>query len=226
MEDPLSMLHDALGHHGLESVKQSNRISIEGGRLEFIADTFKHETSDDSVTLSLEVTASSPLLEGRSIVETFASNAATEDRALADTFYKFLLGSFHVLIEALTSHQCDEVQAELEHWTNRETTWDAYSGPLLTQSPSASTLAPAYPEFMAELTTLFLSQASRGPHWIRVFLASYHGRVQATEVLLDNEPWEEAHALLASRDWQCTEDYQSLRHFLLVLPTRHDPVEP
>lgn len=218
MQSLLVLLHEALKLHGLEADRVGNRILIEGGRLQLEADTQRYETPDDSVTLSLEVRAFSDALPGGPILETFASNAATEALALSDAFSKFLLGSFHVLIETLTSHECTEEQTQVERWANDSAAWDIYSGPLLTQSVGASTMATTYPEFMAALTTMFQERASNGSHWIRVFIASYHGSVQAAEVLLDNEPWEEAHTLLASREWACTHDYQSLRHFLLAIP--------
>lgn len=222
MQPPLALLQEALQMHGLEAARVGDRLSVEHGRLQFEADTQIHAASDGSVTLSLEVRAFTDALPGGPILETFANNAATEALALSGAFSKFLLGSFHVLIESLTSHECAEEQAQVERWANDGAAWDVYSGPLLTQSVGASTMATNYPDFMAALTTMFQETAPIGSHWIRVFIASYHGSVQATEVLLDNEPWEEAHALLASREWTCTHDYQSLRHFLLAIPVTAD----
>jgi hypothetical protein len=53
---------------------------------------------------------------------------------------------------------------------------------------------------------------------VRVFLGGYHSQVQASEVLLDNEVWDLAHAQLLAQQWNCSNEYQSIRHFLLMLP--------
>lgn len=218
MQSPLTLLQETLSAHGVQSAKVDDRVLVEDGRLQFEADTLRHGTSSNSVTLSFEVRVFSEALPDGPIRETFASNAPTEALALSDAFSKFLLGSFHVLLESLTSHECAEKQSEIERWEREDAAWDVYSGPLLTQSNGPSTLATSYPEFMEALTSLFQQRAPIGSHWVRIFIAGYHGSIQITEALLDNEPWEEAHTLLASRQWTCAHDYQSLRHFFLVIP--------
>lgn len=132
-----------------------------------------------------------------------------------------LLGTFHVLIEGLTSHSCQEEQAEIEHWTGTNSAWTVYSGPLLTNHSGDSTLCAAYPAFIAQLTSLFKAKVPSGPHWVRVFLGAYDDKVQATEVLLDNETWEQGQSLLAAQEWPCT-GVPTVRHFILALPEAVD----
>ena len=40
----------------------------------------------------------------------------------------------------------------------------------------------------------------------------------AAEVMLDNEPWKAAEALVRKWNWQPPEGYRSLRHFFIALP--------
>lgn len=217
-KDVLTQLQEALVSHGLSAVQYADFISVEGGRLELKAEVFERETSSaGTATVVLEIRAHSALLGGSPIIECFAGMGDSKDQAISNAFAKMLLGVFHVLIEALTSHSCED-QVEIENWKRRDAAWKIFSGPLLTQYSDNSTLSDSYPEIISKLESLFAETATPGPHWIRVFVGAYHGRIQAIEVLLDNEDWEQAQPILASQGWACTEDYQSLRHFVLALP--------
>lgn len=197
-------------------------LSVDDGRLELQAEIFEREAPAGSHTVVLELHAYSNLLGGRSIVECFAGVGSTRDQAISDAFGKMLLGSFHVLIEALTNHACDAGQAEVEHWVGSGGSWQVFSGPLLTQHSGISTLSSTYPSFFSELNSLFIKTIPPGPHWVRVFLGSYHDQVRVGEVLLDNEPWEPGQSLLFSQNWSCANEYQSVRHFFLALPNNTD----
>ncbi len=211
-------LKTVLESHGLSVTERGDILSVDDGRLELRAEIFDREDHAGSHTVVLELQASSDLLGGRPIVECFAGVGSSRDKAVSDAFGKMLLGSFHVIIEALTSHACDEEQAEIEHWTRSDGSWQVFSGPLLSQHSGASTLSSSYPSFISQLNSLLIKTILPGPHWIRVFLGSYHDQVQVGEVLLDNEPWEAGQSLLLSQSWSCTNEYQSIRHFVLALP--------
>ena len=152
------------------------------------------------------------------IIECFAGWGSSRERAVADAFNKLLLGSLHVLMDGLTRHVCDHEQTEVEHWSGADHAWQVFSGPLIQQHSGQSLLGPVYPQFMAQLTSLFESKVKPGPHWVRVFIGAYHGAVQTSEVLLDNEPWQEGLELLQAQPWTGAQEYQSVRHFLLALP--------
>lgn len=217
-KDILTQLQEALVSHGLPAVKYADFISVEGGRLELEAEVFEREIlSAGKASIVLEVRAYSAPLGGRPIIECFAGVGDSKDQAVSNAFAKMLLGVFHVLIEALTSHSCED-QVEVESWKRQDAAWKIFSGPLLTQYSDNSTLSDSYPEVISKLDALFVEMATPGPHWIRVFVGAYHGQIQAIEVLLDNEDWGQAQSILVSQDWACTEDYQSLRHFVLALP--------
>jgi hypothetical protein len=110
------------------------------------------------------------------------------------------------------------MQAEVEHWSRGDTAWKAFSGLVIPQAVDEATLPNAYPKFYAELADLFTATASPGPHFLRIFLGSLGGKIASGEVLLDNETWPEGEALLFGQDWECGEEYQSVRQVILALP--------
>jgi hypothetical protein len=214
----LGELEAAIHAHGLEVVRQGDELSVDGGRLLLQARVFDRDPAGGQATVVLEVCAYSPALGDAPIIECFAGWGSSRERAIAAAFGKLLMGSLHVLMEGLTRHACDQGQAEIEHWVGTGHAWRVWSGPLLNQQSSQSALTPAYPQFMAQLTALFESRVPPGPHWVRVFLGTSDGVVQGSEVLLDNEPWQEGHELLLAQPWAAVQEYQSVRHFFLALP--------
>lgn len=176
------------------------------------------QANPEQHVVSLEVLVDSPRLSGGTISEQFAGSGASRDQAIFDAFGKFQLGTFHVLLEALGDHVCSEPQAEIERWSGVSGSWNVYSGPLLTHYSTDSVLSPTYASALTLLQRAFGGVQPGKPHWLRVFIASYHGRIQAVEVLLDNEPWPEGLDALDKLQWQASEEYQAVRHFAVALP--------
>jgi hypothetical protein len=193
-------------------------LEVDGGNLFIRADVYVKKENAEEARVVLEITSSSCLIGDLPILEAFAGSGKNVQAATHEAFGKFLLGSFHVLIEALTSHACESSQVEVEQWGNLDRGWWVYSGPLLTQSVSASRIAPDFAQFFSQLQALFESEVSPGPHWLRVFLGVRDGKILGGEVLLDNQTWEPAEKMLFEFSWKSTQGYQSLRHFLLALP--------
>jgi hypothetical protein len=213
-----TQLRKALETHGMAVIELDNSISLDNGQLELNAEIFDHTAPPGNFTVVLEIQAYSKLLGNQPILECFAGVGMSRERAITDAFGKMLLGSFHVLIEGLANHTCNEKQVDIEKWGNVGATWEVYSGSLLTQGSGNPALSDAYPKFFSQLTTLFVGTVPAGAHWVRVFLGSYNDQIQTIEVLLDNELWQQGQALLTAQNWSCTADYQSLRHFFLALP--------
>lgn len=224
-ERTLDELEAAIRAHGLEVTRQGDGLSVDEGRLLLQARVFDRNPAGGQATVVLEVCAHSPALGDDPIIECFAGWGSSRERAIANAFGRLLTGSLHVLMEGLTRHACDHAQAEIEHWVGTGHAWRVWSGPLLNQHSSQSTLTPAYPQFMAQLTALFESRVPPGPHWVRVFLGACDGVVQGSEVLLDNQPWQEGHDLLLAQPWAPAQEYQSIRHFFLALPEAGDAAE-
>jgi hypothetical protein len=212
-------LASALAAHGLAYTEHEDQILLVEGVLGIRVDAYAHSTGANGTTVRFEVRAHADALGATAIVENFAGVGETAEAALDQAFGRWLLGGFHVLLEALTPHVCAEPQAEIENWSRKGAAWRVYSGPAVTQHSGAQTLAEGYRSLIADLQASFAQSASPGPHWISVYIGAYHDKVQAFEVLLDNAPWEEGAALVRATHWSCTHDYQSIRHFVLALPS-------
>ncbi len=207
----------AVRGHGLPCVSHGEYCEVDGGNLWIRPDVYIKGEGEGGARLVLEIKAVSHQIGDSPILEAFAGSGATVEAAINQAFGKFLLGSFHVLIEALTSHKCETEQAEIEEWLGEDKRWTVYSGPLITQHSSDSLIGPDFPAFFAQLQNLFEKEVPSGPHWVRVVLAVMEGEVVGGEVLLNNETWEPAQRMLLEFPWKCSEEYQTLRHFMLAL---------
>jgi len=217
--DPLDAIHLTLEAHGIAAARNAHDVCLAQGDLRFEAAIFDKDQSDTFHRLVLEIYIFSPLLSAQPVIESFAGWGGTRDQALAQAFEKFLRGVFHVLIEGLAGHVCDNMQAEIEYWRRGETAWKVFCGPVVCHSQGEEvTLARSYPTFFEKLEGLFIATASQGGHFVRVFVGSHDREVIGKEVLLDNETWQEGENLLLSQNWQCSEKYQSLRQVIMALP--------
>jgi hypothetical protein len=214
----LEMLASALRDHGIEAVVRGDRVIVQRGRMHLAAALWEHPSAEGRHAVVLEVVCVSPLLGDRPLVENIAGFGNSLTAAQAQAFGKFLLNIFHVLIEALTPHACAQPQCDVELWQRGDRKWRVYLGPLLQQHSSAFVFGDAQREFMGALQECFLREASPGPHWVRVFLGSFHNQIQSTEALLDNDPWSAGLALMQSWTWPVSDEYQSFRYIFIALP--------
>ncbi|TIT18663.1 MAG: hypothetical protein E5W70_28385 [Mesorhizobium sp.] len=216
-QEVLDLIHEALIAHGISAIRGQHDVRLELEDLRFEADIFDKEQIDTH-RLVLEIYIFSPLLGTQPVIESFVGMGDTRQEATAQAFGKFLLGVFHVLIEGLAKHVCENMQAEIEFWRRNDASWKVYGGPVITQAAVQCTLNRAYPAFYAHLEKLFAANVRPGSHFVRIFLASYDGAVIGNEVLLDNETWPEGQELLVGQDWHHGDGYQALRQVILALP--------
>jgi len=216
--DPLDMIHDALASHGVPAIRKPDGVELERHDLRFAAAIFNKEQRDWGHKLVLAIRIFSPLLSVQPVTESFVGWGNTPDQALEHAFEKFLRGVFHVLIEGLAGHVGDDMQSEIEHWSRGDTAWKVFAGLIIPEAVDEATLATTYQDFYAELADLFAATASPGGHFVRVFLGTLEGKVAGGEVLLDNETWPQAEALLFGRSWRCGQEYQAVRQVILALP--------
>jgi hypothetical protein len=218
--DILDMLERAVATHGLPIARHPHHLSVDNDRLLLKAGAMLQPSPHGRTVITLQLQAHAVELRGKPVVETFAGAGSSRDEAVADAFGKLVTGSLHTLLEALTSHRCTEGQDNIARWARKDSAWQVFSGPTLAQHHDGLTLGDAYPAFLAALSRRFLEMAPPGPHWIRVFVACYNGQLQGSDVLLDNEPWEDAERLLRAQPWATTQGFQSMRQFLLALPAQ------
>jgi hypothetical protein len=216
--DILDMLEQAVAARGLPVTRHPHHLSVDHDRLLLKAGAMLQPSPEGRAVYTVQLQAHATELRGRPVVETFAGAGDSRDQAVNDAFNKLTNGSLHVLLEALSSHRCAEGQAAIARWARNDAAWEVHGGPTLAQHDGGLTLGDAYPVFLSALSKRFLKIAPPGPHWIRVFVACYDGRLQSADVLLDNDPWEEAQQLLRAQPWALTPSFQSIRQFLLAMP--------
>lgn len=213
----LEALNMSLASHGLPCERESEGIRTRDD-LCIEPRVFPRPARAGTVMIQVDFAVTSPRMDGVLFLDSFAGFAPTRDEAEKDALGKFLRGSFHGIIEALTTHACDSQQVEWEHWRGAGGEWRVCLAPVLLQSANAGERIGGFQEFFAQLVRLFESRMPCGPHWMRVFLASYEGRISGSEVLVDGTSWEPGETLLASHGWSLPTGYSTIRHLSIALP--------
>jgi hypothetical protein len=167
--------------------------------------------------VQLDVIARSTILDGRAVVESFAGVGDSFEKAVLDAFDKFSRASLHVLVAAFVNRDLGQDQVQWERWSNGVHSWDVCLGLLLLYSKDIQ--PPAYGELLDQLKELFLLEATPSAHWIRTFRGAAGTTVLRSEALFDNDDWPTGRRLVDSWQWPVTEQYQTVRHFLLALPS-------
>jgi hypothetical protein len=213
----IELVQFSLEAHGLASAIDGNVVRLaDGSDLSFEPRVFDGPPNEHAKITQLDMVVRSRRIPRRYIVESMAGLGEDQAEAEREAFGKFLTGPFHVLLTALADHTCDSNPAEWLTWKNGSASWRICDGPLVFNNTADT--QTAYPDFIPQLEKLFLASATREVHWVRVFLGSFNGKQTGGEVLLDNQPWPDAVALLNSQQWEFPQEYRSLRHFFVALP--------
>jgi hypothetical protein len=213
------MLAYALVQHGCPSHREGSAHVLPGNlRLTLVLEDHPSTTPGNHV-VALELRAEGPRTDGI-VVSSFAAGfGESRQVAVNQAFMKILLSAFHVFLDALTEHKCSQCESAVTRWSGNESTWTAYDGAVITQQTGSSALMDTYlTHAWPALRQLFEQTQPKGLHWIGMFVASFHNEVQTVEVLLDSNPWPEATDLLSRQPWTPRFEYESARHFAIVMP--------
>ena len=211
-------ISDAFAAHGMASNAVGSLVRV-GEDLRIRVRCHLRTQRQDGATIQLDIETETDALGASSpLMDSFAGIGPTQRDAAKNAFGKFLIGSFHVMAEALTSHRCDSGQVEWEDWLAPGAGWKVCSGPLLTQATKECRTSSQYGDVLARIRELFVLQAEPGPHWVRIFIAFLRGQVHSTEVMLDGVEWRGAQELCREARWTPSDEYESLRHLLVALP--------
>jgi hypothetical protein len=111
----LDLIYDALIAHGMNAIRGQQDVTIQSKHLRFEAEVFDKDHQGPDHRLVLEIYVFSALLNTQPVIESFAGFGDTREQALNQAFAKFLGGVFHVVIEGLADHVCDNMQAEVRN---------------------------------------------------------------------------------------------------------------
>jgi hypothetical protein len=216
-EAVLGYLERAFVEHGI-SARRDGPAVIAGETIVLTADSHAQSRSDHNVVIQLDITSRTAALGETPLIDSFGGIGDDFEEAVRNAFSKFLLGSFHVLAEALIDHQCDETQVEWLNWSNGKDSWRVCCGPILTQATGQATLSPGFEGYLTKLESAFAASAAPGPHWLRIFVGYLDGKMIGSEVVMDGEDWTLAQDLMARHDWAPGDRYQTLRNLIIALP--------
>ncbi len=210
-----SPLEFALAAHNVQFLRDAQNIQIADSGLILRTEAIERTRTETSVTVQLNVTASSNRLGDVPVMECFAGIGPDVAAAEKDAFVKFMLGSMHVLLTGLTEHRCAEDSTEVSDWHGQGAAWKVFSGSYISHGGDTGQIP--YPGLFRQLKQLFESTVEPGPHWVSVFYASLNGSTIGVEVTINNERWLEAEAIASQWNWQVQSGYASIRHFFLAL---------
>jgi len=216
-EQLLEYLQVSLTSHGLACERGGDAIRAQDG-LEIEPRVIPRESVAGTAQVQVDFRVQSPRLAGLPFLDSFAGVADTPENAEKNAFSKFLQGSFHVIAEALTTHDCGQDQVEWEDWSGAGHSWRVCTGPLLLIGSRAGSRVEGFGEFFPRLAHLFRENMSAGPHWMRVYLGALDGKQLGSEVLVDGAVWPEGQKLLDEHPFDFPEGFASIRHLLIVLP--------
>lgn len=148
------------------------------------------------------------------IIESFAGVGATEGDARKNAFENFISNSFHVFTGAFFNPDDDQVTHET--WQFNEQEWRATIGTYGLRTPDGAAVElpkNLFETFKGLIQTLPLSGDR---HWFRLYYMRLPEGEGTCEVLRDNQPWEDAVPVMTQLPWSDTENYYSVRLFLIL----------
>lgn len=221
----LDALLGACKSHGIGAERADGLVRVQDGlTLAPRVSAREPPAGSNQVQVQVDFAVQSPRLPSTPMIDSFGGLGATREAAELNAMQKFLQGSFHVIVESLTTHSCttgpDGADAvEWEGWTGSTGAgWRACTGPLLIVATREGGRIDGFAEFFPALTDLFRERVGPGPHWMRIFLGAIDGSHVGSEVLVDGAIWTDGQQLLDAHPWTFPPGYASLRHLTIALP--------
>ena len=212
--DPTDALREALVSHDMKARLDDGWVAVEGSDCALRARAFETERHPQGSVARLDVSVA--LDDGRLLLESCGAPGKDAEHAAVNGLQRFFVGSLHPILGGFFGHREHQ---EMEKWQIAGAEFEAFLGPLLVQgSGDKPPTPPPIPDALRK-TVQARAEASRQPHWIRLFYARFAKEPATFEALWDNEPWEDMQDALELLDWPEIERYVSFRQFLVVAPT-------
>jgi Family of unknown function (DUF6348) len=154
------------------------------------------------------------LADGREVIEGFGGFGKEPWAVLTDAMQNFARSSFHVLLRALFAPGIPDEQVDVETWQCGGKRYVATVGALVGRGVD---FEAAPNDWYTLLVHAIQERELPSPlNWIRVYYGHMRGKMMATEVLLNNDPWPELEELLRGYAWPASEEFYSVRLFLML----------
>jgi len=176
---------------------------------------FEMERYDDSVVIQVDVHI---LLPNQTIIESFVGHASSVEEAMAEALEQFEVNVAHVLISAFWENaKTIENGVGLEQWEINGHRWQAvvgnygYKGSLPIED---IVLDELFDIIKDEIHSLPLEEDI---YAIRSVYTNVGDGRKVSEALLNNEDFVSLENKIAKLPWKDTNEYYSVRNFILVM---------
>ncbi len=205
--------------HGVAAHLEEDVLYLSSTEIRIRSSVEDKATVANGAMVVVHVAVFSNALGQEPLIESFAGFDNTRDAAILEAFAKFMKGTFHVLLESLCGHSCDENQGEWQVWRAPAAAWDVCCGPVVMRATDeGSAIAAQCREFIDGLSALASGFEPHQIHWFRVFICVFQGDIIATEILLDNNHWQDGISLAKTWDWVRPQAYTTVRVFAICMP--------
>ncbi len=207
------LLLKLLRAHGLNATTHVGWIRI--ANRPYICGAIARELQPTSTTKNIQIDIYVALESGRILVESFAGIGETKEDAIVDGIHNFTINSFHVLLAAFYVDEDDD-QVEKEKWKINGQMRRVTIGNIGIRGTTPIPDSPPTEWFQSLENAIRDSELPAGTHWVRCYYGQMQNEPLAVEVLLDNEDWPTARTKMQQHDWPKSEDYYSVRIFLII----------
>jgi hypothetical protein len=189
---------------------------LRSGELEFDAIVYPRSASEHA-RLQTDFIVAHPALAAPYVIESFAGYATTWRAAIEQTIQKFERASFHVFFAGLLDPKSCAEQVSWEPLLHPGGDFLLCMGGLLVLY--ANEPARDFSALLDELKVALAEvELSRAVHALRVFVC-FDGDVRrASEVLLDNQPWDAGARVLEAHRFPKADTLWGSRLFVLITP--------
>lgn len=147
---------------------------------------------------------------GTPVIESCAGFGPTVVDQRRDAWHTFAAGSLPVLLATLL--YLDDDRVERTAWEVDDVDRAVTIGALVIRGTP-----PAVDRWQLAIRDAIVGSAlPEGLHWVRAYVALQGDEMLATEVLLDNQPWDHGQEALTGFPWPATPGVASVRVFLVI----------
>ena len=205
------VLLEAFRAHGVTAVLEGGAVTFPG--TPYSATAAIVEGPDPEIRTPLQLDVRLAIGPRRTIVESFGGIGETREEGVRDAFHSFALSSLHVLLTAF--FRADDGQVAQEEWLvgGRKARVTVGNVGIRGKPPARERVMGCVKGLERVIQEAPLRP---GTHWVRLYYAQMRGEILGCDVLLDNEVWEEVESTMRAADWPSSEEFYSVRLFLVL----------
>ncbi len=214
IEEINQYLKELFEAHGIIAKSQGNWLAFNEAGVKVNGEIFERPVQKHGLTIQLDIRVQ---IGDRTLIESFAGVGKEKEEAVQDALQNFITNSLHVITAAFFDPHDKQVTRETWIISGQERT--VIIGDVGTRGkvPSEKSLHTAWFKHLEKL--IKNANLSEDIHWIRMYYAQMKNQQLACEVRLDNMTWEQIQEEMAAYDWPKSQDFFSLRLFMIIQGT-------